>query len=174
MSLQTRIESLIVRLASEFKLINASMGNLSNLSVADKSSLVSAINEVKRLITAGNGGEGGGAGGAIDDQGLTSTTTTFSASKINALLAALKENLLGGADAAFDTLKELQLAVQTDQTGLANLLSAIDMRVRWDSPQALTTQEQLQARLNIGAASSTDIGDVQTDFVAVFEAALIA
>jgi hypothetical protein len=32
----------------------------------------------------------------------------------------------------------------------------------------------LQARTNIGAVASTDIGDTSTDFVAIFEAQLIA
>ena len=34
--------------------------------------------------------------------------------------------------------------------------------------------EQLQARTNIGAVASADIGDTSTDFVAIFEAQLIA
>ena len=69
---------------------------------------------------------------------------------------------------------ELQQALQNDQTGIAALTAAIDKRVRFDAAQTLTAPEQLQARTNIGAVASTDIGDTSTDFVAIFEAQLIA
>ena len=48
------------------------------------------------------------------------------------------------------------------------------MRVRFDAPQVLTTLEQEQALSNIGAVASSAIGDPETDFVVLFEAALIA
>ena len=76
--------------------------------------------------------------------------------------------------AAFDTLKELQTAILDDQTGISALLAAVDKRVRFDAVQTLTAPEQLQARQNIGAVAQTDIGDTETDFVAIFEAALLA
>ena len=94
MSLATRIESLVIRVAQEFNDVRATAGNLSSLSTADKSSLVAAINELKAaLITAT----------AIDD-GVVATTTTYSSNKIVTLLDALKAEILGGADAAYDTL----------------------------------------------------------------------
>lgn len=40
--------------------------------------------------------------------------------------------------------------------------------------QSLTAEEQTQARQNIGAVSNVDVGDTDTDFVAQFEAALLA
>jgi len=110
----------------------------------------------------------------IDDANAAGTATTFSASKITSLLDALKADLLGGADAAFDTLKELQTAILDDQTGIAALLAAVDKRVRFDAAQSLTALEQEQARQNIGAVSVLDIGNADTDFVAAFEAALAA
>ena len=107
------------------------------------------------------------------DLTAAATATTFSASKITALLDTLKAELLGGADAAYDTLKELQDALLSDQTGLAALLTAVDKRVRFDAVQTLTAEEQAQARQNIGALAATAIGDPETDFVAAFETALI-
>ena len=108
----------------------------------------------------------------IDDANAASTATTFSASKITSLLDVLKADLLGGADAAFDTLKELQDAILNDQTGIAALLAAVDKRVRFDAAQALTAPEQEQARQNIGALAAVALGNPETDFVAIFETAL--
>lgn len=168
MSLQVRIESLVLRLAAEFKTIHAQAGTLANLSTTDKTSLVSAINELRSQIETVAGTV------FINDSNSAGTTTTFSASKITTLLDALKADLLGGADAAFDTLKELQVAILADESGISALLSAVDKRVRFDAAQSLNSTEQAQARQNIGAIAASDIGDFETDFVAVFEAALIA
>ena len=165
MSLQTQIHSLVIRVADEFKAVYAKIGNLSSLSTTDKSTLVAAINELKAAIATV---------AVIDDLTAGSTTTTFSASKIVTLLDALRTQILGGADAAYDTLLELQQALQNDQTGIAALTAAIDKRVRFDAVQTLTAPEQLQTRTNIGAVASIDIGDTTTDFVAIFEAQLIA
>ena len=60
-----------------------------------------------------------------------------------------------------------------DHTGIAALTAAIDKRVRFDAAQTLTVPEQTQARSNIGAVAATDIGDTNTDFVAIFNAALV-
>lgn len=166
MSLQNRIESLVLRLAAEFKTIYGQVGTLANLSTTDKINLVSAINELRLQIETVDGKT------VIVDANSASISTTFSASKITSLLDALKADLLGGADAAFDTLKELQDAIQSDQTGIAALLAAVNARVRFDAAQALTAEEQIQARNNIGAMSATAVGDPETDFVAIFESAL--
>lgn len=168
MSLQTRVESLVLRLAAEFKTIYAQVGTLANLSTTDKTNLVSSINELRSQISTLAGIT------IIDDANAAGTTTTFSASKITTLLDALKADLLGGADAAFDTLKELQTAILSDESGITALLTAVDKRVRFDAAQALTAPEQEQARQNIGAISAVAIGNPDTDFVAAFEAALIA
>jgi len=168
MSLQVRIESLVLRLAAEFKTIYGQVGTLANLSTTDKTNLVSSINELRSQIATLAGLT------VIDDANSAATATTFSASKITGLLDALKADLLGGADAAFDTLKELQTAILSDESGIAALLAAVDKRVRFDAVQSLTAPEQTQARANIGAIASSAIGDPETDFVSVFEAALAA
>ena len=53
------------------------------------------------------------------------------------------------------------------------LLAAVNNRVRYDAAQTLTVAEQLQARSNIGAASAVDVGNTDTDFVTIFEGALV-
>lgn len=163
MSLTTRIESLVLRVAHEFNDVRTKTGNLANLTTLDKSSLVAAINELKSALVTSV---------AIDDV-HAANTTTYSSSKIVSLLDALKSEILGGADAAFDTLVEIQQLLQNGTSGLDALLAAINNRVRFDGPQSLTLAEQLQARTNIGAVATSDIGNTDTDFVAVFVSALV-
>lgn len=163
MSLTTRIESLVLRVAQEFNDVRAKAGNLAQLTTTDKSSLVAAINELKAAVVAS---------GAIDDTQVA-TTSTYSSSKIVTLLDTLKAEILGGADAAYDTLLEIQQLLQDGTSGLDALLTAVNHRVRFDAAQTLTATEQAQARSNIGAASSVEVGDTDTDFVAIFEGALL-
>ena len=163
MSLTTRIESLVIRVAQEFNDVRAKTGNLANLTTTDKSNLVAAINELKAAVVSSV---------AIDDGQIT-TSSTYSSSKIVTLLDALKAEILGGADAAYDTLLEIQQLLQNGTSGLEALLAAVNNRVRFDAAQTLTAPEQAQARNNIGAVAAGDVGDTDTDFVVVFEGALV-
>lgn len=163
MSLQTRIESLVIRIAQEFNTLNGKTGTLASLTTTDKSSLVAAINELQSAVVSGTG---------IDDANVA-LTTTYSSTKIVTLLDTLKAEILGGADAAYDTLVEIQQLLQDGTSGLDALLAAINNRVRFDAAQTLTVIEQQQARSNIGAIALTAIGDADTDFVVVFEGALV-
>ena len=162
MSLATRIESLVIRVAQEFNDVRAKAGNLANLTTTDKSNLVAAINELKAAVSAST----------VIDDAQVALTSTYSSSKIVSLLDALKSEILGGADAAYDTLLEIQQVLQSGTSGLEALLAAINQRVRFDAAQSLTVAEQSQARSNIGAVASSDLGNPDTDFVAVFEGAL--
>ncbi|HFD6778522.1 TPA: hypothetical protein ACF3ML_002266 [Pseudomonas aeruginosa] len=162
MSLATRIESLVIRVAQEFNDVRAKTGNLANLTTTDKSNLVAAINELKAAVVSSS---------EIDDANIA-ISSTYSSSKIVTLLDALKSEILGGADAAYDTLLEIQQLLQNGTTGLDALLAAVNNRVRFDAAQTLTAPEQAQARSNIGAVAAGDVGDTDTDFVALFEGAL--
>ncbi len=163
MSLATRIESLVIRVAQEFNDVRAKAGNLANLTTTDKSSLVAAINELKAAVVSS----------AVIDDAQIAASTTYSSTKIVSLLDALKADILGGADAAYDTLVEIQQLLQNGTSGLDALLAAVNNRVRFDGVQSLTVAEQLQARSNIGAVAASDVGNTDTDFVAVFEGALV-
>lgn len=66
---------------------------------------------------------------------------------ITAAIAALVD----GAPAALDTLAELAAALAGDQAQIADLLTALALRVRVDAVQSLTLAQQLQARQNINA-----------------------
>ena len=168
MSLVSRIESLILRLAAEFKAIRRDLGNPTELTTRDQSNLVAAINEVRALIDVTPGLN------IIDDENPNAGSTTFSASGIVRRLDQLKADILGGADGAFDTLKELQDALASDASGIAALTRALESRVRHDEPQDLTVDSQVQARQNIGAVSAEAVGDTEVDFVVVFRDALAA
>ena len=163
MSLATRIESMVIRVAQEFNDVRAKTGNLANLTTTDKSNLVAAINELKAAVVSSS---------EIDDANIA-ISSTYSSSKIVTLLDALKSEILGGADAAYDTLLEIQQLLQNGTTGLDALLAAVNNRVRFDAAQTLSAPEQAQARSNIGAVAASDVGDTDTDFVAVFEGALV-
>jgi capsid protein len=163
MSLSTRIESLVIRVAQEFNDVRAKTGNLANLTTTDKSSLVAAINELQAAV----------ASSVMIDDAQIATTSTYSSNKIVTLLDALKMEILGGADAAYDTLVEIQQYLQNGTSGLDALLAAVNNRVRFDGAQSLTVAEQLQARANIGAVAASDIGNTDTDFVTIFEGALV-
>ena len=163
MSLTTRIESLVIRVAQEFNDVRAKAGNLANLTTTDKSNLVAAINELKAAVVSS----------AVIDDAHVAATTTYSSNKIVSLLDALKSEILGGADAAYDTLVEIQQLLQNGTSGLDALLTAVNNRVRFDAAQTLTAPEQAQARSNIGAVAASDVGNTDTDFVAVFEGALV-
>lgn len=162
MSLASRIESLVIRVAQEFSSVRSVTGRLTDLSTANKSNLVAAINELQSAVVASTG---------IDDEAI-STSTTYSSNKIVGLLDALKADILGGADAAYDTLLEIQELLSSGTTGLDALLTAVNNRVRFDAAQSLTTEEQAQARDNVGAVAASAVGDTDTDFETIFETAL--
>lgn len=164
MSLQSQITNLSIRIGTEFKSVRAAMGDKSSLATVDKSSLVAAINELVGLVaTATEINDLAGAG--VLDQ-------TWSADKINASLLALKSEIIDGAPAAYDTLLEIATALAGADANITDILTALGNRVRFDAAQALTAPQQAQARTNIGAVAASDIGDVNSDFVATFEGAL--
>ena len=72
-------------------------------------------------------------------------------------------------------LPQIWFSLGLESTGSPSLdaiLAAVNLRVRFDAAQTLTVAEQLQARTNIGAVAAADVGNTDTDFVAVFEGAL--
>lgn len=173
-TLQQRLQDLATRIATECKSIRTLLnGNASDNSAltTNAKNLVGAINEVKALVAANSNGA------VVDDATSSSATETYSVNKILAVVAdakaAVKSDILGGADAAYDTLKELEALLQGDDASIATLNAAIGNRVRIDTAaQGLTTTQQQNARTNIGAYGAPEIGAPDTDFVAVFVAGL--
>lgn len=155
MSLATQLIAALQLIGADVKALRAADGSLAALSTTEKSSLVAAINEVLTVAQSA---------GAIDDA-TASATSTYSSDKIVALLANLKTDILGGASSAYDTLKEIEQKLGSDDTAINNLLTAVANRVSYADAQTLTAAQQLQACSNIG------VGDPTTDFAAAYTAA---
>lgn len=132
----------------------------------------------------------------INDTSATATSL-YSSSKVEDLITtakqAVKDDLLGGAGSAYDTLKELADLIQTNQSAIDALESIAAGHIRFDQAQSLTDEQKTQARGNIGALGSgdltsingsistlqsdlsalkTSLGTIDTNYVAIFEAAL--
>ena len=131
MSLVTRITALINSIATDIKDVYAKIGNLSSLQTTTKSSLVGAINELKS------------SGGLQINDTTPSTSTTFSGTAINSKIAAakteVKNEILGGASAAYDTLKEIQAQMEADDTAAATLTTAVGQRPTYTETGNLDT-----------------------------------
>lgn len=155
MSLATQLIAALLLIGADVKALRAADGSLAALTTSEKSSLVAAINEVLAMAQEA---------GAIDDM-AASASSTYSSSKIVSLLASLKSDLLGGASAAYDTLKEIEQKLGSEDTAINNLLTAVANRVSFADAQTLTAAQQLQACTNLG------VGDPATDFAAAYTSA---
>jgi hypothetical protein len=160
MTLVERLTALINAIGADHKAQDAKIGALSSLNTTAKGSLVAAINEVLAAI--------GGAGAQINDSAIA-TTTTYSSTKIEALVDAgvteAVSAVLGGASAAYDTLLEIQTILGGQDNSLTNLLTAVGNRVRFDAAQTLSAGQKTQACANLG------LGEPDTDLVALYTTA---
>lgn len=168
MSFATRVTDLATRIATECKslrtLVNGNASDLSALTTTSKTNIVSAINELKAAI--------GNAGASISDS-TTTTSTTWSSTKINDAITSALNALATGAPGALDTLDELAAALGDDANFAATVTTALGNRVRVDAAQGLTAPQQAQARSNIGAQEAALVGDPDTNFVTTFSAGLV-
>lgn len=140
------------------------MGALTSLQTSVKTNLVAAINEVKGQVDNIN------IGAVIDDNAApTITAKTYSAQKVTELIKTAKDEILGGAGDAYDTLLEIQQALTGDGSAVEGVLRAVAGCVRFDKAQSLSTANQKQARDNIGLEGI--YGNPDTDLVAIYNAA---
>lgn len=90
-----------------------------------------------------------------------SATSLYSSSKVDSQITAAKQavknDLLGGAGEAFDTLKELADLIANNQDAIEAINTLAAGHVKFDGAQSLTVEQQQQARTNIGALGSADI-----------------
>lgn len=158
----TQKSSLVVALNE----LNSSIGTLSSLTTTQKGNLVAAINEVLSAVNSID------LTALIDDTaGNGDTTVTYSADKIFDLLDALKSEILGGIPTStLDTIKELADFL-SDNTVAGGLVEQLANRVRVDAAQSFNSTQQAQARDNIGAIASADIGNPDRDFAADYATA---
>lgn len=100
-----------------------------------KTTINQAINDLQAQTQAGFfevGVQLRAVNGRIDNQGTDN--------KIALAIATLKSEILGGASGAFDTLKELEDAINGGGTAAA-LADAVNKRVRFDEVMALSDIE---------------------------------
>ena len=141
----------------------------------------------------------------IDDS-AAAADKTYSSTKIESVVTAakqaVKDDLLGGAGDAYDTLKELADLITDNKDAIDALKEVAAGHVKFDAAQELTDAQKTQARSNIGAADAstvsgygdrltavetkasdnataiadlkTAVGDTSVDLVAKFEEALEA
>lgn len=178
MSLETKVIALAQAIGTDVKALTAKQGDLTTLSTTTKVNLVAAINEIYSLLST--------AGAEINDAaGNGSTTVTWSADKIfdtiEAAKIAVKNELLGGASAAFDTLNELATALGNNPSFATTISTEVANRVRFDTSQTLTAAQKTQARANIGAADAaalttltSGLGNYDRDFAADYTTAKTA
>lgn len=159
-----RVSAVLQRVGADVKALKLADGDLTSLTTDNKTNLVAAINELKLLA-------GSGAGSVqIDDTATNGDTdVVWSADKvfdtIEAAKLSVKDDLVDGAGAALDTLKELAAALGDNPNFAAEIATALTKRVRVDAVQTFTVLEKKQGCENLG------IGDPDTDFIAVYNAA---
>lgn len=213
--LSAQINNLAVRIAKECKLIYIKLGDTTQLNTDNAESLVRAINSLKinfdnaMLAINANSANIDAAEIAITalqkrlnsiiNDTLASTTTVYSSSKVDSEITKAKQevknDLLGGAGTAYDTLNELAELIESNQDAITALQNLAAGYVKYDDAQELTDAQKKQARNNINAVSQdeidfsaieatiasnksevdtlkADIGDLNTNFVTTFEAEL--
>lgn len=131
MSLLTRITSLINSIGADIKDVYGKIGNLSTLDTVTKSSLVGAINEIKS------------SGGLQINDSTPSISTTYSGTAIDNKIATaktqVKNEILGSASAAYDTLQEIQALMEADDTATSALTTAVGQRPTYTETGNLDT-----------------------------------
>lgn len=173
-TLQVRLQDLATRVASECKslrtLMNANSSDLSSLTTTNKTNLVSAINELKTVID----GLASSGGATINDEATASAVQTWSINKISSEITAALNAVLAGAPTALDTLSELAAAINNDGNFASTITTALGNRVRTDiDSQGLTLEQRANARTNIDAYGSVELGNPDTNLVTTFNAGLI-
>lgn len=184
MSLQTRLSDLITAIGTDYKqlrtwITGSNTGDLTGLTTTVKTSLVAAINEVK----AGNAGAPADASetvkGILELATLvevatgTDTTRAVTAAGVRQERSALKAEILGAATpATLDTLDELAAALGDDANYASTVSTALGNRLRVDvNNQGLTGTQQTNGQTNLNVYSKTEIGDPETNLVALYTTA---
>lgn len=143
-------------------------GVLTSLTTKAKASLVAAINE---LVTSLATVKSDLASKTEINDTATTTTNVWSAKKtadaISESATKVKNDLLGGAGTAYDTLKELADLIETNKDAITALQNLAAGHVKYDAAQSLTGVQQKRARDNIGAGAAADVTSHGTRLTAV-------
>lgn len=155
-TLSTQISALATQVGTDIKQIIANVGDLSQLTTTQKASLVVALNELKANLQD----IADSVGATINDSAIVDNQT-WSSQKINDAITAAVNALVNGAPETLDTLQELATAIETNQDAISALQTIAAGHVKYNEAQSLTTEQQQQARSNIGAAAASDLTTLQ-------------
>ena len=150
-SLESRVSEFAARTGQEIKKVrgeiatsNTAAEALTQRVAANEGAITNLQSEVAKKVE-------------IDDA-QASATKTYSSQKvdsqINAAKQSVKNDLLGGAGEAYDTLKELADALVTNKDAITALQQIAQGHVQFDKAQSLNDEQKKQARANIGALSA--------------------
>lgn len=150
-SLESRVSEFAARTGQEIKKVRGEIatGNtaaeaLTQRVAANEGAITALQGEVAKKVE-------------IDDA-QASATKTYSSQKVDSQITAakkaVKDDLLGGAGEAYDTLKELADALVTNKDAITALQQIAQGHVQFDKAQSLTDEQKKQARANIGALSA--------------------
>lgn len=150
-SLESRVSEFAARTGQEIKKVRGEIatGNtaaeaLTQRVAANEGAITALQGEVAKKVE-------------IDDA-QASGTKTYSSQKVEAKITAakqsVKDDLLGGAGEAYDTLKELADALVTNKDAITALHQVAQGHVQFDKAQSLNDEQKKQARANIGALSA--------------------
>lgn len=150
-SLESRVSEFSARTGQEIKKVRGEIatGNtaaeaLTQRVAANEGAITALQGEVAKKVE-------------IDDA-QASATKTYSSQKVDSQITAakkaVKDDLLGGAGEAYDTLKELADALVTNKDAITALQQIAHGHVQFDKAQALNDDQKKQARANIGALSA--------------------
>lgn len=150
-SLESRVSEFAARTGQEIKKVRGEIatGNtaaeaLTQRVAANEGAITNRQSEVAKKVE-------------IDDA-QASATKTYSSQKVDSQITAAKQSvkndLLGGAGEAYDTLKELADALVTNKDAITALQQIAQGHVQFDKAQALNDDQKKQARANIGALSA--------------------
>lgn len=138
--LQDNLNALVTQIGTDMGLVKDD--------IAAALAAIAALPSVASLIN-----DAAGAGVTDKTWSADKLVSEFAAT-ITAAVAQAKTEIVGGAPTAYDTLLEIASYISTDQTQAAAILLALDNRVRFDAPQALSAAEQEQAQANIGVTGA--------------------
>ena len=150
-SLESRVSEFAARTGQEIKKVrgeiatsNTAAEALAQRVAANEGAITNLQSEVAKKVE-------------IDDA-QASATKTYSSQKVDSQITAAKQSvkndLLGGAGEAYDTLKELADALVTNKDAITALQQIAQGHVQFDKAQSLNDEQKKQARANIGALSA--------------------
>lgn len=164
-TLQQRVTELAQAIGTELKKTNTNVGTLTALQTTAKDSLVNSINEVKLKVDDLAVAQTGAI--VIDD--LTAAgNKVFSSIKTENLINEKITELLGSAPEEYNTLKEIADYIASDKTVGEGIVAKLANCLRLDEVMVLSEQQ----RTNV--ETTLNLGTVDTDFTAAFNAALSA